>query len=182
MPTVKRTYLRRTNRIPYLIATAIIILVVAIIAILELTNVTHLFHTSQTRKNALETAKSDNARKKALTEQNNQNSSGKATPAPTTYTPPNNPNDIVIAPTQSGDTVTIMTKLYHYSSGTCALHITNGSHTYDANAQVIFETQFSTCAGFSVPVSKLGTGDWNITLNVSSSNITQTQTATIKVQ
>lgn len=97
------------------------------------------------------------------------------------YSPPSNPSAISITPSTSGNQVIIETKLTGYSDGTCALNITNGSQHLSQNAQVIYAPTFSSCAGFSIPISQLGNGTWNITLTVTSGGIATSKSVTYGV-
>lgn len=82
---------------------------------------------------------------------------------------------------QDGSSVTILTKMQNISDGTCRLTITNGGKNTSQTAQVIYQPEFSSCAGFSVPVSSLGSGAWNISLGVVSTGGTETTKATTLV-
>jgi hypothetical protein len=82
--------------------------------------------------------------------------------APSTVTAPS----INLTPSQSGSSVTVLTKIQGVSGGSCTLFITNGNKTNEQTAQVIYQPEFSSCAGFTVPVSSLGAGMWNITVKV----------------
>ncbi len=64
--------------------------------------------------------------------------------------------------------VTVFTKLYGISSGSCELTVSNNGQTESLSASVIYQTEFSICAGFSVMTDKLKTGTWNIELKVTS--------------
>ena len=82
---------------------------------------------------------------------------------------------------ESNGTVTIYTKLYGFPEGACALRVTNGSSTYSASAALMYQPEFSSCAGFSVPITKLGTGLWNITLDATSGGSTTSQSIAVEV-
>lgn len=66
----------------------------------------------------------------------------------------------------------ITTKLYGYSNGSCQLSISNGTRNIVRQAEVMYQSQYSTCAGFSVPISELGDGTWKIKLDVISGGVT----------
>lgn len=97
------------------------------------------------------------------------------------YIPPANDNGITITPTIKNDQVIITTKLAGYSDGTCSLTASNGSKTTTQTADVIYAPNFSTCAGFSVPISTLGSGTWTITLNIASGGGTTSKTTLYEV-
>jgi len=89
--------------------------------------------------------------------------------------------DIVISSTKSGDNIIISTQLKNYSDGECDLLIENGTNSYSRSVPVIYQPSFSTCAGFSVAKSELGSGTWSILLSVTSNNQTNQTTNTIEV-
>ena len=92
-------------------------------------------------------------------------------------------SSIEINASQSGSSVTILTKLSAISSGLCALSIANGEKSFTDTAQVIYQPEFSSCAGFSIATSQLGPGIWDITLNVThDSDKTITKTTRINVK
>jgi len=77
---------------------------------------------------------------------------------------PSSDDTIEISAKKKESVVLITTSLKGYEAGTCKLHVTNGTHTYDNAADIIYQPEFSTCAGFSVPLSNLGMGSWKIDL------------------
>lgn len=98
---------------------------------------------------------------------------------------PQDSSSITLTASQANDTVTVLNKLsgQGYSSGSCKLNITNQSKTTSQTADIIYQPEYSMCAGFSVPVSTLGAGDWNITLEVTPFNAsTLTKKTSLKVQ
>lgn len=55
------------------------------------------------------------------------------------------------------------------TSGTCKLTLTNGDgKTYSASADVASNPSSATCQGFNVPLNQLGSGNWNISISVTS--------------
>ena len=96
--------------------------------------------------------------------------------------PISKPDNITLTATRTDSlNVTISTKLVGYSDGSCSLAITNGQATYDRTAQVLYQPEFSTCEGFAVPISQLGTGTWSISLTVTSEGNSITKTTTLGV-
>lgn len=79
---------------------------------------------------------------------------------------------ISITAKQEGESVTILTKIQSVSEGTCKLTATNGANTITQEAKVIYQPEFSSCAGFSLPISGLGSGNWSIALVVNPANDT----------
>jgi cytoskeletal protein RodZ len=126
-------------------------------------------------------AKADLDAKRTITE---------ATPSKTATTPPvstapgtsaDQPIDLS-AKTESNNSVTVIAKLANISSGTCKLDIANGTSTFSASADVIYQPEYSSCAGFSVPITPLGHGTWNITLTINPGTTQSTKTIIYKVQ
>ncbi|PID99164.1 hypothetical protein CSA80_03555 [Candidatus Saccharibacteria bacterium] len=106
-------------------------------------------------------------------------------------TPPDEPEtnnqtaaSLDLSASQNGDSVTVLTKITGITDGKCTLRITNGSTTpANKEAAVIYQPEFSSCAGFSVPTSYAGTGTWSITVSVdplSGSGVTETVTLEVK--
>jgi hypothetical protein len=86
------------------------------------------------------------------------------------------------AQTETNDTVTIFTKLYGYSSGECTLTIHNAGKSVTKMAAVIYQSEFSTCAGFSLPKAELNAGDWEIKLTVNNNGAISTKDISYKVE
>lgn len=82
---------------------------------------------------------------------------------------------------EDNNTVTVFTKLYNYGDGTCELTVTNSGTPVLQYADVIYQAEYSSCAGFSVPIEGLGQGTWNITVKVSSNGTSGTKTISFKV-
>jgi len=115
----------------------------------------------------------NNDTKKDLIENNDDTYNG---------TPSGDASDIVITTQQESGSLTILTKLYGYSDGQCSLTATNGTRTIKQTAAVIFQAEYSTCAGFSVNIDQLGTGTWNLTLTVTSKGIPITKQLSVEVK
>ncbi|MEO6760813.1 MAG: hypothetical protein ABI220_00335 [Candidatus Saccharimonadales bacterium] len=99
------------------------------------------------------------------------------------YTPPVSSQGITLTPKQDNSSqVSLTTKLSGYSDGTCSLTVANGDKSVTQTATVIYQSQFSTCAGFTIPVSSLGTGTWQFNLTVTSGGNTTSKEATLGVQ
>ncbi len=80
----------------------------------------------------------------------------------------------------NNNSLVIVTRLQAFSgSGTCTVALKNGDSSVTESAQVIYQEEYSSCAGFSIPLSKLQqTGTWNITLSVTTPAGTFTKTGT----
>ncbi len=167
------------NRKTLICTALLLILLGGILFTLEKTGKIHLFTGSQGQTKQQEARL--NQTKKAATANNPSiptasNPNPKGTTPGSTYTPPTTSNNIQLTAQKTSDSqVTVITKLYGYSDGTCSLEVTNGTHVNKQVAKVIFQPEYSTCAGFNVPISSLGTGQWNISLTVSSGGSNQTK-------
>ncbi len=96
--------------------------------------------------------------------------------------PSGDSNDVTMKTEQSDDTLTVLTQLHGYSDGKCTLKITNGSNTTSKTADVIYQQEYSTCAGFSINKYELPAGDWALELTVESKGVTVTKQATVDVR
>lgn len=79
---------------------------------------------------------------------------------------PPSSQDITLTARADGDTVIVTTKLAAIASGTCTLTITGGTAPVTQQANVIYNPEYSTCAGFSVRKSAVNATSWNIALSV----------------
>ena len=61
-------------------------------------------------------------------------------------------------------------------SGTCQLVISNGVKSVTKSAEIAPNPSSSTCKGFDIPVSELGSGNWDISIKVTSGARTGTLT------
>jgi hypothetical protein len=75
---------------------------------------------------------------------------------------------VEVAAKQDAKTVTVTTQIYSIGDGNCTLTVSNGAKSYSQTAQVLYQATYSTCAGFSVPVEKLGAGMWDIKVDAKS--------------
>lgn len=98
------------------------------------------------------------------------------------YSPPTTSDGISLAVSQSQQQVIVQTKLSGYSDGTCSLKVTNGTQSFEETAQIIYQAQFSTCAGFTIPSAKLPPGHWTFYLDVTSGGTTTSKTTSLEVQ
>ena len=84
---------------------------------------------------------------------------------------------------QNGSSVRVNVTIHQlWSSGTCTLSITNKSISTSKKAALQTMPSYSTCQGFSIPVSELGAGVWKINLTVTngSDNATSHQEVTVQ--
>ena len=119
--------------------------------------------------------KTDTATKESFLDNNNdhnadntkdtsQQRTTQAQPAPV----PASAKHIELSAEQSSETVVVTTKLREqgFSSGQCVLTITSSGQRSEQHAAIIYQPEYSTCAGFSVPARSLPTGTWHISLAV----------------
>ncbi len=73
---------------------------------------------------------------------------------------------------QTDQAVTALIKLKEqgFSSGSCQLTVSSGSHQVTQQAAIIYQPEYSTCAGFSLPRTALPKGVWRFTLSVTPLN------------
>lgn len=84
--------------------------------------------------------------------------------------PPTSESINLSAQQDSANTVTVLTKLQGFPDGECSLLIQNGSKSTTKAAPIIYQPEFSSCAGFSINKSEIGSGLWNITLTAKTSS------------
>ena len=61
---------------------------------------------------------------------------------------------------QNENEVIIRSEITGITDGTCELTVVQADSSYMDTAPIMFQPQFSTCAGFSVPKNELGRGLW----------------------
>jgi len=121
-----------------------------------------------------EQRKADNDTKQQLIENTNNTNQG---------TPPSSASNIELTTnTDTEGTVTVLTKLFGYSDGTCTLNVQNGTAKISQSADIIYQQEYSTCAGFSVNTSALGSGTWTLDLVVTSKGVSATKQLTVSVK
>lgn len=173
--------MKNINKKAIIITISAILALLAVLAVLEKTRVTNFIRFSsgpaETKISPADQKKLDQASqqtKKDFIEQTPPANS----PAPTKPQPS---ASLTAEKSSDGKSVTILTKLTGFAGGNCDLTIANGSKTYTSSAAIIYQPDFSSCAGFSVPIEKLGNGQWQITLNAAYNDQTASGTATIGV-
>ena len=159
---------------------AAVLVAVGIVAILELSGVTHLLHdpSLQSKDTASEQqrrqAAADADQKRQFIEDNGKPSGSDqgdqpadpADPADGTGGTQSSGQLTLTAEELSNGTVTVRTGLGAVNDGSCRLEVTRGTATTSMTADVIYAPAGSTCAGFSVPISSVGSGSWQIKLIV----------------
>ena len=90
-------------------------------------------------------------------------------------------SSIAASASQEGDQITVKTKLYNVSSGQCNLVAANGSESVTREAPIMYQPEYSTCAGFSIPRDELGPGTWTIEITASSESSTKSTSIKLEV-
>ena len=155
-------YQNKIFLIPSVILAAFLILVV-----LEKTNITDIIRlpgrdtpTTQngpTPEQLQQDAKVNNDEKQNFIEKDGGN-----TESPTQQ--PNNNSVSLRAQQEANGTVTVFTSLEGFSEGRCELSVVNGTQKITRSTHIIYSTQSSTCAGFSIPINEIGKGTWSLQL------------------
>lgn len=153
---------KKINERPYKKAIAYILIIIALLSIslviLEKLRVTDFIkdpfikHTSRIPELTAEQKIQNNEAKKDFIE--NQKDVSQDTSQ--------NDKNIEISVVQESDKVVVSTRLHGISNGICRLNIVSSGKQLSKEAQVLYQPQFSTCAGFTVPVSDIGKGVWEI--------------------
>ncbi len=166
---------------------AVVLLTLITLAILEKTHITNFIKLNKTPvttatdgptpEQKQEEAAVNASKKQALVDHETSQAS---TSSATTQASSTQTIDLS-AKQESNNKVTVFTKLYGYSSGSCNLTVTNGGASNSQTATIIYQPEHAACAGFSVPISELGAGTWNITLKVDSNGASTTKIITFKV-
>lgn len=130
-------------------------------------------HYGQPRQTSLPgspTATESTAQKKVEAQQKKDfNDAESSAPTPTNPAPPATPStpqsfDMAISQDASG--LVVQAKAAGVSSGSCKLVASKGSTAITQTADVLFQPEFSTCAGFTVPSNQLVAGEWNVQLTI----------------
>jgi hypothetical protein len=130
-------------------------------------------------ENSKQQKQTDNKAKQEFIEGTDENGNPKENQDDTENKTPT-PADSVSLNVERSETsggVTIYTKLNGVSGGTCSLEVKNNSQVITKTAPVIYQEEYSSCAGFSLTSSEkttLGTGTWAIILSVTDGGATHT--------
>jgi len=153
----------------WLLILASVLLLFLVVGVLEKTGTINLFNSSANNTST------NGPTTEEIAQEQNINADSKQEYLDDTYkdkddtpvvTPPADAT-VSITANQEGSSVTVLTKIQSVAEGTCKLTVTNGAKSVTQEAAMIYQPEFSSCAGFGVPVSALGTGTWNIKLTVS---------------
>lgn len=92
-------------------------------------------------------------------------------------------SDLTVSAEESGSSLVILTSIKKFSgTGSCTVRLSRGASVITKTTEVLYQREASSCAGFSIPLSDLELGTWNIDLTIStqSSNLSKSITYTIK--
>lgn len=160
----------------------LIALALVLIIGLETLGVTHLFTARETNGPSPAQKKEKDAANAAKKKSTIEGGDTKADPYQTADPSEVNTSFDLSAKQESNGTVTVFTKLYGYSTGICKLDVTNGTKSTSQTAEAMYQPEYATCAGFSVPISSLGSGSWLIKLSVTNDGVTKDKTITYEVK
>ena len=164
----------------------VLVVLVAIfctVGILEKFNVIDLFKSSNSSQGPTEEEKATERKVNADNKQKFIESGSKTDdPQSSQGAPPSDKTIEISAKQENNNTVTVFTKLKGYNSGSCELTITNGSESSTQKADIFYQPEYSSCAGFSVPIDPIGKGKWTIKLAASSGGITESKTINYEVK
>lgn len=123
----------------------------------------------------------DGGKKKDLVENIPSSSNNKSPNETKPYIPPTTSDTISLAAKEAGSNIVVSTKLFGYSDGTCTLVLKKGADTVQRSAPVMYQAEFSSCAGFSIPKTELSSGTWTVDLSVDSGGQTNSKQTTVDV-
>lgn len=157
------------RKISLTILTSLLVLFLAaiILVVLEKTKTTDFIklpktvETDKTSQYAEEQSKAAAQAKQTFIDESVKTPSEEPSPSPAAQQ-----TNLTITANQDGNTITILTKIQGVASGECALKVQNGTASTSQKAQLIYQPEFSSCAGFSLQKSVLGVGKWDFTVTV----------------
>lgn len=159
-----------------LIAGVVALLSLVTLAVLEKTQVTDFIKSSPTTADSGPTKEERQTQDKTEQDQK-QDFIESPDPIPPQ---PSTPELELTARQEVDKSVTVLSKIRNAANGTCNLTITNDASSYTQSADIIYQPDFSSCAGFSIPQNKLGPGEWTIKLSVTTTE-TLEKVTTLKV-
>lgn len=80
--------------------------------------------------------------------------------------PPTSNDSLSLSAEQQNSNVVIYTTISNVSGGSCKLTARNGNANHEQTAEIIYAHDGSSCAGFTIEVSRLGAGNWDVSLEV----------------
>ena len=157
------------------IASSVVLITIAVIVFIKVSNNTSI-QTGPTKEQIKTENETSSDEKQDFIENNTDNTDN------STWQD-HSSDDINISTNQETDgSVTITVKLTNYSDGTCQLDIKNGNSEYSKTADIIYQSSFSICSGFSVPANSLPSGTWQITISTVSKGETTNKTVSAEIK
>lgn len=183
---MKSSYSKRGNKRILTVSLAVLVLFAALVTALELTHKINLVGGPTNGPSAAqkaEQAKSDADQKQSYLDSTYKdsvsNDSSNQSTSPSSHTP--TPATISLTASQQGTDVVVTTKMQNVSSGNCSLTVSSGGQQIAKEAGVLYQPEFSSCAGFAIPTSTLGPGTWTLKLVVNNSvDLTKQTTLVVK--
>jgi len=176
----------KNRKIKILIILGTLATLAILVALLELTHVINIYHK---RPQSSVPTQGPTAEQKQAEAKFNADSKKELITQPTKGDDPNSLPSVppttsieLTAQQEPNNSVTVFTKLSGYSDGSCELTSSNGSKTNNQSAKVIYQAEFSSCAGFSVPIDTIGKGIWSLKLAVTTNGTTATKTISYEVK
>lgn len=146
----------------------ITLLLFGVVLVLEKNHIINLLdktgpQSGPTKKQQAQEAQENAQDKQQFLDSSTNDKSTSSTPSATsTPSQAQSAGQLTISASQSGSSVTVLSRIQNIESGTCKLTITVNNISTSQTADLIYQPEFSSCAGFSIPVSSVGTGTWNI--------------------
>jgi hypothetical protein len=170
--------LSKTSKFFIGVAAGSAVLVFALV-ILEATHVIDLIQINETKT---VTPTAEQLKQQEETNGNTKDQFINATPTPSSSATTTSDKVMLSAHQEANGNVTVITKIYDSSASQCQLSVTNGSNMLQKQSQVIYQPEYSTCAGFSIQKSELSSGTWQISLTVSGNGATINATTSVEVK
>lgn len=173
----------KKNKVIIIISSlAALLLVCGVVFYLESASIVNILPNKDSSQNQIE--QEGKSKKEAVVNTPKPSSSGSDKPGTDvqSYTPPQDSDNISLEAVQDASTVIVTAKLVGYSDGNCSLSIKNGTKSFSKTATIVYQREYSTCEGFSIPITELGTGSWEVLLTVTSGESTETKTLNKEVR
>jgi hypothetical protein len=170
--------LSKTSKFFIGVAAGSVVLVFTLV-ILEATHVIDLIQINETKT---VTPTTEQLKQQEEVNDNTKDKFISATPTPTPSAITTSNKVVVTARQELNGNVTVFTKIYDNSAKNCQIVLTKDSATITKQASVIYQPEYSTCAGFSIQKSELSSGSWQISLTVTGDSATINATTSIEVK
>ena len=182
---INKKYLKHTIKLrsAILAICGVLLLAILLLGVLEKTHVTNFIGVPAKQTNVLvgptkeqrqAEAQASADSKQQLLDNAVKNDESSNNTNPDTNTPATSPTSasLTLTASQSGSNVTVLTQIQNVAEGTCKLVVSNGIKSTTQIAKIIYQPQFSSCAGFTVPTDKVGAGTWSIAVSVTPADST----------